>query len=89
MFSEVVDAPADQQDALLDRLCPEDDLRTQVRAMLNADASDDPLLDHSLIPTPFDVLVGEFVQQHRLLRRRRIAVPGRDEALSVGRIANA
>lgn len=68
IFSEVVDAPVDQQDALLHRLCPEDELRTQVRAMLDADASDDPLLDHALVPTPVDVLVGETIDGYELIQ---------------------
>ncbi|TWU58489.1 Serine/threonine-protein kinase Pkn1 [Rubripirellula tenax] len=68
IFSQVVDMPRDRQETLLDELCPDHQVRQQLRAMLQADSSEDPLLDHSLVPKPVEVCVGEKIDGYELLQ---------------------
>ena len=67
VFCEVAQAPADRQEALLGELCPDPQLREQVRSLLNADSSENQLLDKSLFPTPVQFDCGDRIGQYKLL----------------------
>ena len=67
IFSLIAEAPADRRDALLDELCPSDSVKRQIQSMLEADATADSLLDHSLIPEPVRVDSGETIAGYTLL----------------------
>lgn len=66
IFSKVAEVPQDQQDALLEELCPDSSLRQRVRALLDADSADDQLLDHSLLKTSLGVRTGEYIGDYKL-----------------------
>ena len=66
IFSQVADVPRDRQDEMLAELCPDENARRQVRAMLEADTEADPLLDHSLFPEPVQISLGEKIAGYKL-----------------------
>ena len=66
VFSLVAEASRDRRDELLNELCPDDSVRRQVLSMLEADASVDPLLDHSLVPKAIRVDSGESIAGYQL-----------------------
>ena len=68
IFSQVADVPRDRQDEMLAELCPDENARRQVRAMLEADTEADPLLDHSLFPEPVQISLGEKIAGYKLVR---------------------
>ena len=68
IFAQLVDVPRDLQDQMLNDLSSDETVRQQVRAMLDADSSADPLLDHSLLPEPVQVSVGEKIAGYTLVR---------------------
>ena len=53
---------------MLRDLCPDPSIRQQVRLMLDADSEPDPLLDHSLLPQPAQIDIGENIAGYKLSR---------------------
>ena len=68
IFTRLADEPPERQDQMLNDLCPDEDTRQKVRAMLDADAEVDPLLDHSLFPEPKQINLGEKIAGYNLVR---------------------
>ena len=74
LFDLIVEIPTELRQAKLEALCSDADLRQQVQMLLDADSTDDGLLDHSLVPETVDVNVGEQIDGYKLLQE--IAVGG-------------
>ena len=68
IFALVADVPSSQQEEILEELCADSDMRDRVRDLLDADASDDTLLDHSLCPKPPQIHPGERIAGYELLQ---------------------
>ena len=61
--------PRDQQPEKLIELCSDPNLREKVKQLLEADSPHDELLDHSLIPKPIKLNIGERVGHYQLLKQ--------------------
>ncbi len=68
IFLKVAEAPRNRRQALLDELCPNNDLRHRVLKMLDADSVIDPLLDHALLPTSVEAKPGESIAGYQLVK---------------------
>ncbi len=68
VFLQVTEVPEDQQNALLEQLCPDVSLRQQVRELLDADSMEHQFLDHSLLPEQITIQAGESIDGYKLLR---------------------
>ena len=68
IFSLVAQVPRDNQETLLDELCPDSELRAQVRSLLSADSSTGQFLDKSLYAEKFDFRSGDRIGSYKLLQ---------------------
>lgn len=66
IFFQVAEAPSERQAAVLNELCPDEDVKRQVRALLAADAGEDTLLDHRFHHQPIECRAGEKIDGYKL-----------------------
>ncbi|MEL6106889.1 MAG: serine/threonine-protein kinase, partial [Planctomycetota bacterium] len=68
IFLQIAEAPLDRREALILELCHDEETRHEIRQLLDADSSEDPLLDHDLYPEPVELNVGDRVSNYRLTK---------------------
>ncbi len=69
IFQLVADAPKSRQESLLDELCPDLEIRGQVRDLLRADSSGGLVIDKELFSPPIEMNLGEQIGPYKLLQK--------------------
>ena len=67
VFCQVSQAPRNRQEELLEELCTDPNIREQVKVLLQADSSENQLLDNSIFPAPVELSAGARVGDYKLL----------------------
>jgi serine/threonine protein kinase len=68
IFAQIAEAPASNRETLLEELCPTLKIREQVRRLLGADSTPDPLLDNSLFHDSINFRSGDRIGPYKILQ---------------------
>ena len=68
IFAQISEAPPANRETMLKELCPTRKIREQVRELLGADSTPDPLLDSSLFNDSIDLRSGDRIGGYKILQ---------------------